>query len=106
MVKPLTYYHDRECAKRCPVNEEGEVIIDWGETIPGQKKKQELFVKNESRDKLVLRQPYALDEDLHIRDYPNRLLSAGSGKVILEFTPKKERIDAMHSDWGFEVIIG
>ena len=80
--------------------------MDWGETIPGQKKEKVIFVKNESRDRLVLRQPYSQDEDLNIVDYPPNLMGGDSGKIQLEFVPKKERIDAMHTDWGFDVIIG
>ena len=106
MAKPLTYYMDKECTKRCPLNEAGEVIIDWGETIPGQRKKRELFVKNESRDKLILRQPYSLDEDLKIISYPARLFYSDSGRIALEFSPNTERIDALHSEWGFDVVVG
>jgi len=106
LKSPIAYYYDESCSKRCPVNEQGQAIIDWGETIPGQLKTKELYVKNESRDKLVIRQPYTADEDLKIKDYPAKLLSLEKGKVILQFKPNRERIDALHADWGFDVVVG
>ncbi len=106
MKSPISYYFDEACNDRYPVNESGQAIIDWGETIPGQKKEKTLYAKNESRDKLVIRQPYTADEDLKIKDFPPRLFTHESGKVVLEFIPNKERIDALHADWGFDVIVG
>ncbi len=106
MKSPIHYYYDKECLTRCPVNEAGQAIVDWGETIPGQRKEKTLFAKNESRDRLVIRQPYTADEDLKIKDFPPRLLALESGKIVLEFTPNKERIDALHADFGFDVVVG
>jgi len=106
MAKPLTYYFDKECTKRYPVNEGGTPIIDYGEVIPGKTKQIELYIKNESRDRLILRQPYTLDEDMKIIDFPPSLFHTDSGKVTVEFTPNKERIDALHNDWGFDVVVG
>jgi len=112
MAIALTYYYDKECKKRYPVNEKGEAVIDWGITIPGQVKTKELYARNESRDRAVLRQPYTMDEDLKIKDYPKNLMGHdGSGgyaigKVILEFSPNKDRIDALHASWGFDIILG
>ena len=79
MATPITYYLDKQCSKRYPVNEKGEAIIDWGITIPGEKKIIELYAKNESRDRTVLRQPYTMDEDLKIIDYPKNLMGHESG---------------------------
>lgn len=106
MTIALTYYYDADCKKRYPMNEKGEAIIDWGITIPGQHKLKELYAKNESRDRAVLRQPYTQDEDLKIKDYPKNLFGGKSGKVTLEFTPNKDRIDSLHANWGFDIIIG
>ncbi len=102
----LTYFYDKECKKRYPVNEKGEAIVDWGITVPGQKKIKELYAKNESRDRAILRQPYSMDEDLKIVNYPKNLFSGDTGKVELTFEPKTERVDALHADWGFDLIIG
>jgi len=102
----LSYYYDKECQKRYPVNEKGEAVIDWGITIPGQKKTKELYAKNESRDRAILRQPYSMDEDLKIKDYPKNLMGGDTGKVSLEFTPHKDRIDSLHAPWGFDIVIG
>jgi len=106
MKSPLSYYTNEKCTERCPVNEKGNAIIDWQETIPGQVKTKVIYAKNESRDRLVVRQPYTEDEDLKIKDFPPRLFSGESGRVVLEFTPNPERIDALHADWGFDVVIG
>ena len=106
MAIVLSYYYDKECKKRYPVNENGEAIIDWGITIPGQKKIKELYAKNESRDRVALRQPYSMDEDQKIIDYPPNLMGGDRGKVTLEFAPDKDRIDSLHAPWGFDVIIG
>jgi len=106
MAIALTYYYDKECKKRYPVNEKGEAIVDWGITIPGQKKIKELYAKNESRDRAILRQPYTMDEDLKIKDYPPNLKGGDVGIVTLEFTPDEDRIDALHAPWGFDIILG
>ena len=104
--QPITYFFDESCSKRYPVNEKGQPIIDWGITIPGEKKVKTLIVRNESRDRAILRQPYSMDEDLKIVDYPKNLFSGDTGKVELTFEPKTERVDALHADWGFDIIIG
>ena len=105
-MNPLVYYYDEAREKRVPVNEAGNPIIDWIEIIPGQKKEQTLYVYNQTRDRLVLRQPYTTDEDLQIKDYPPRLMGEESGIVKLELAIKPDRIDPHKADWGFEVVIG
>ena len=105
MAGPLVYYYDEKMQKRVPVNELGHAIIDWGETIPGAKKEKTLYVKNNTNDRLVLRQPYSADEDLRIIDFPPKILNEGNGKVKLEFAPKKERLDSHNAPWGFDVVI-
>ena len=87
MKSPLTYYHDEAMTKRVQVNEEGHPILDWGETIPGKLKEKTLFVQNESKDRLVLRQPFSTDSDLKIEDYPSNLLGGEKGKVEFKFRP-------------------
>jgi len=106
MDHPIMYYFDEKCKKRYPVNEEGVPIIDWGITVPGKKREKIIYARNESRDRSILRQPYSLDEDLKIKDYPQNLFSEQVGKVILTFEPKPDRISALHADWGFDVIVG
>ena len=105
-MNPINYYFDEHCEKRYPVTEDGTPIIDWGITIPGEKKTKEIFARNELKDRAVLRQPYSNDEDLKIIDYPKNLFSEQVGKVVLTFEPKGERVTALHSDWGFDLIIG
>jgi len=106
MANPLVYYFDEALKKRVPVNEEGHPIIDWGESIPGKSKETILYVKNETEDNLVLRQPYTLDEDLKILDYPSRLMRLEQSTVKLELAINKDRVDSHKADWGFEVVIG
>ena len=106
MKMPINYYFDERCEKRYPVTEDGTPIVDWGITIPGEKKMKEIYAKNESKDRAILRQPYSTDDDLKIIDYPKNLFSEQVGKVILTFEPKRERIEALHSDWGFDILIG
>jgi len=103
---PITYYYDEKCTKRCPLNENGEAIVDWGETIPGQKKVREIYAKNESADRIILRQPYTGDKELHITDFPKNLFNQESGKVTLMFNPNENRIEALKTDWGFDVVVG
>jgi len=104
---PLIYHYDEACTKRCPVNEHGVPIIDWGETIPGQLKETILYLKNKTEDRLILRQPYSNDEDHKIVDYPPMLMGKEKGrKVVLHFEPNSERIDPLKTDWGFDVVIG
>jgi hypothetical protein len=106
MKSPLTYYHDEKLTKKVQVNEEGNPILDWGETIPGKLVEKTLYVKNESKDKLVIRQPFSTNEDLTIKDYPSRLFGEEAGAVKFSFKPNPEKIEAHNSSWGFEVVIG
>jgi len=106
MKHPLAYYFDKKFEKRVPVNETGNPIIDWGETIPGQKKTIELFVRNESKDRLVIRQPYTSTKELEINDYPARLFSSDTGKVNLSYTAHPDKIESHHGTWGFEIVLG
>lgn len=102
----IEYYYDKDHMKRVPVNELGNCVIDWGESIPGTQKTMELFVKNLTNDRLVLRQPHSEDTDLHIRDYPSKLMGRESGRVKLEFTPNINRIKPLNSGWSFEIVLG
>ncbi len=106
MKSPLTYYHDEQMTKRVQVNEEGQPILDWGETIPGKLKEMTLYVKNESKDQLVLRQPFSTDDDLKIENYPSRLFGEESGKVEFKFRPNPDKIESHHASWGFEIVVG
>ena len=106
MKFPLTYYHDEKMTKRVIVNEEGFPVIDWGETIPGQKKEMKLYVKNESKDNLVIRQPYTTDKDLKIENYTARIMSEDRGTVSVSLTPNTNKIESHHGSWGFEIIVG
>ena len=106
MKKPLAYYFDESMDKRVPVNEEGNPIIDWGETIPGQKKTIELFVHNESKDRLVIRQPYTSSDEIAINDYPARMFPGDKAIVSLSYTAHPEKIESHHGTWGFEIVLG
>ena len=104
--KPIRYYMDEACQNSYPLNEQGEAIIDWGVMSPGQEKTKTLYAKNESRDRISLRQPYTLDEALSITDFPTNLTHNQVGAVTLRLAPSKERIDAIRAGWGFDVLIG
>ena len=106
MTSPLVSFYDESMTKRVPVNERGIPIIDWGETIPGQKKEKTFYVKNNTRDRVIIRQPYSNDEDLSIDDYPANLLGNESGIVTMSFKPHIERIEPLKSEWGFDLVIG
>lgn len=106
MKTPLTYYHDESMIKRYEVNENGFPIIDFGEIIPGKRIERTIYVKNESKDKLVLRQPFTTSDELTINDYPARLLAGDKGIVKLTYTSNPEKIESHHATWGYEVIIG
>jgi len=106
LKSPLTYYLDEKLDKRIAVNEEGQPLIDWGETIPGKLKEMTLYVKNESKDKLVLRQPFTTSDDLKIETYPTRLFGEEQGMVKLQLKPNPEKIESHHASWGFQVVIG
>jgi hypothetical protein len=106
MKSPLTYYYDELHSKRVPVNETGQPILDWGETVPGKRKELTLFIQNESKDKLVLRQPFSTDETLKIEDYPSRLFSEEKGIMKFSLTPNIEKIESHHGSWGLEIVVG
>jgi hypothetical protein len=103
---PLTYYYDEAHNNRVPVNESGHPILDWGETIPGKRKELTLFVQNESKDQLVIRQPFSTDTTLKIEDYPSRLFSEEQGTIKFSLTPDINKIESHHGSWGYEIVIG
>jgi len=106
-LKPvLEYYTDKELLNRIPVNETGQPIFNWGETIPGETKEKTFFVKNMRPDKVSLRQPYSTDEDFKIKDYPVHLKGAESSSMTLEFHPSWNRTSPLNADWGFDLVIG
>ena len=101
----VEYYYNESLTKRVPVNETGNAIIDWGETVPGLKKEKILYIKNLLRDKIILRQPHSTDEDLHIVDFPTKLLGLESGMIKLVFSPPANRLRPLNGDWGFEDLV-
>ena len=103
---PLDYFFDESMTQRIPINENGNPIIDWGETEPGVRKEKTIFVKNRTLDRIILRQPYSRDEDFHILDFPPKLMGHEYAKVQLEFYPNEERLDPLRAEWGFDVLIG
>lgn len=106
MKTPLIYFHDESMTKRYEVNENGFPILDWGEIIPGKRVERTLYVKNESKDRLVLRQPFTTSKELTLNDYPTNLMGGDKGVVKLTYTSNPEKIEAHNSTWGFEVIVG
>jgi len=106
LKSPVTYYYDEAHNKRVPVNEDGMPILDWGETIPGKRKEMTLYLKNESKDQLVLRQPFSTDESLKIEDYPPRLFAEESGTMKFSLTPDINKIESHRGSWGIEIVIG
>lgn len=106
MKSPVTYYHDESHTKRVAVNEKGQPILNWGETIPGKRKEKTLYIQNESMDSLVLRQPFTTGKALKIEDYPPRLFSEESGTMKFSLTPDVNAIESDHSSWGLEIVVG
>jgi len=106
LKSPITYYMDAKLEKRLAVNETGEPIIDWGETIPGKHKEMTLYVQNHTRDNLALRQPYSTSPDLKIEDFPVQLKSNDVGTVKLSFKLNEETIKSHRASWGFQIIVG
>jgi len=106
MKSPVTYYYDEMHTKRVPVNEMGNPILDWGETIPGKRKEMVLHMKNESKDQLVLRQPFTTGTALKIEDYPQRMFSEDKGTIKFSLTPDINKIESDHSSWGLEIVVG
>lgn len=106
MKSPLIYFHDEKMTKRYEVNEEGFPIIDWGEIIPGKRMERTLYVMNESKDRLTLRQPFTTSDELALDTYPTSLKSEEAGVVKLTYTSNPEKIEAHRASWGFEVIVG
>ncbi len=102
----IEYYYNEELTKRVPVNEVGNAIVDWGETIPGVKKEKALWVKSLISDRIIFRQPHTEDSDLSIKDFPTKLLGKESGKVLLEFFPNENRIKPLDAGWKFDLVIG
>lgn len=108
MISPkvIEYYYNKDCTKRVPVDELGNTVVDWGETIPGIKKEKQLWVKSLIYDRIIFRQPSTEDSDLFIRDFPITLMGKQSGKVLLEFAPNENRIAPLNAGWKFDLIVG
>lgn len=102
----LEYYTDINLKNRIPVNEIGQPIFDWGETIPGEKKEKTFYLKNLTPDVITLRQPHTSDEDFFIKDYPTRLTGNDTAPITLEFAPKWNRVKPLDASFDFEKVIG
>ena len=102
----MTFYHDEDCKNRCKVNESGMPLLEWGETVPGKIKTKTLYGVNESKDRIILRQPYTLDESLKITDYSVSIQGGEKGFVSFELVTKNDAIDSINTDWGFDVLVG
>ena len=102
----LEYYTDELFQNRIPVNESGQPIFDWGETVPGETKTKTFYLKNLTHDIVTLRQPFVTDEDFHILDYPTQLKGLETGKVKLEFSPAWNRTKPLNAGFDFDKIIG
>ena len=102
----IEYYYDEKLSKRVPVNELGNAVVDWGETIPGTTKEKALWVKSLIADRIIFRQPNTEDIDLRISNFPTKLLGQESAKVMLEFAPNENRIKPLTAGWSFDLVIG
>lgn len=102
----LEYYTDSKMKNKIPVNEMGQPLFDWGDTVPGERREKTFYIKNTTPDTITLRQPHTNDEDFSIKDYPTQLKGYSSGVMKLEFTPAYNRIKPLNADFGFEKIIG
>lgn len=102
----LEYFADEFMKTRIPVNEIGQPIFDWGETVPGERKERTFFIKNNTHDIVTLRQPHTSDEDFFIKDYPTQLKGKDSATITLEFAPKWNRVKPLDASFDFEKVIG
>ena len=102
----LEYYTDSYLKTRIPVNEIGQPIFDWGETIPGERKEKTFHIKNNTNDTITLRQPRTTDDDFKITDYPTQLKGNETSTITLEFAPPMNRVKPLNAYFDFEKIIG
>jgi hypothetical protein len=102
----LEYFADKYLQSPIPVNEEGQPIFDWGETIPGERKEKTFYIKNNTHDTITLRQPHTTDEDFKIKDYPTQLKGQDTSTITLEFSPRWDRTKPLDAGFDFDKIIG
>lgn len=72
----------------------------------GTKKKLSIDVKNTYPYPAALTDPYVLDANLKILEYPSVLKAFESGKIVIEFSPPENREEPLEKGFGFKVVYG
>lgn len=88
---------------------EGEEVdlLDLGITELGSTNRIELVMKNDFADKVELLDAIVEDKGLKIIEFTSKLGIKEEGKIILEFSPSKDRTESLKdSKIKFRVIIG
>ncbi len=102
----LEYFADEKLNHKIKINELGQPLFDWGETVPGERKEKTFFVRNVTDYGVTIRQPQSYDEDFRVKDFPIHLNPNQLGKVVLEFAPQRNRIKPLAADWSIEILTG
>tara|TARA_R110000803_G_scaffold33128_1_gene72649 strand:- start:1031 stop:1315 length:285 start_codon:yes stop_codon:yes gene_type:complete len=88
---------------------EGEEVdlLDLGTTELGSTNRIELVMKNDFADKVELLDATVEDKGLEIIEFTSKLGIKEEGKIILEFSPSKDRTESLKdSKIKFRVVIG
>ena len=88
---------------------EGEEVdlLDLGITELGSTNRIELVMKNDFADKVELLDAIVEDKGLKIIEFTSKLGIKEEGKIILEFSPSKDRTESLKdSKIKFRVVIG
>jgi len=102
---PVSYYSDEKLTKPLTIKD-GMPILEWGESVPGEKKEKTIYVKNETPDRLTFKESYCEDEDMKIESFPSNIQGNAFGVIKVQFQPESNRLKPLSSNWGFELVIG
>lgn len=103
--KILGYYLDSDGKKPAPKGRDGQVIISFGDIVPGKDSRTVMmYLKNEHKFPIQL-QARTNDPDLQFTGYPEFLNAQEIGPMSIVFKCPIDRIDPLDTTFGFTVRI-
>jgi hypothetical protein len=97
---------DSDRMEAAPVDQNGNLILDFGTCLQGSEKRIKLYASNEIEYDISLEPLIEKDEpDLKIIRYPAVLRAGTIEEVLISFKPDLDRISSLNSGFDFRKII-
>ena len=104
--KVIQYYLDPDKKEAAPVDNNGNLLLNFGTVLQGESKKIRLYAHNTIEFPIQLEPIIENNEpDLKITTYPNVLREGQVAPVDIVFSPDPDRISPLQSGFDFRKII-